>query len=55
MKDDKSFVMLTDGVMSVTVWLVSLKIQMATLSKSNHDVKILRAGSYAWRQTADSF
>ena len=35
--------------MLVTVWQGLSKMQMDYLIESNHDVEILRAGSYAWR------
>ena len=43
MKDGKSFVMLTD------TGYVSDRMADGYLIESNHDVEILRAGSYAWR------
>ena len=49
MKDDKSFVMLTDtGYVSDRMAGI-VENADGYLIESNHDVEILRAGSYAWR------
>ncbi|WEV45032.1 MBL fold metallo-hydrolase [Streptococcaceae bacterium ESL0687] len=49
MKDDKSFVMLTDtGYVSERV-AKTIENADAYLMESNHDVEILRMGSYPWR------
>ena len=49
MKDDKSFVMLTDtGYVSDRLAGIVADAD-GYLIESNHDVEILRAGSYAWR------
>lgn len=55
MKDDKSFVMLTDtGYVSDRMAGI-VENADGYLIESNHDVEILRAGSYAWRSNSEFY